>query len=528
MSDELIYEYVLSEVEEDKTIKKLWAKAIAQSEGNDKKVQSSYMLLRVEAIKKEFSTIGVDYSLLTMDELIHHIEILFFDDDWLEQKILSKKQVETEKEEQEKKAALEKDLKKYRKIRGLLLPFGVILAIWTILATFYSTLFVFTGIDSLTGFLLTDDMQPVKTIKFEFYRLLICMYLLILLSYSFFKKLYGTKTIAITLFIALPVLYAWKVYLEFGLNILEQEENIKVVIALVLACILSILSITYFAISNRVNKTFVQTHVSVPYYKAAILPVILLFSFNQQIPSNWELNLERLGLAEQAFDSKDYEIAIQWFQIASENGASEVGLAVTAYELAEKAFKSEDYETSSKWYQRAYDHNKSHAAFRLAYSYNKIGKYDKAIQYYTTYNKKKPWAPAMESLALVYGSGKKDYSKAVEWGKKAYKSDKKYGAFVVAYSYSELGKDIESANWYEKAIAASPEEPTAYWNLGLAYDENDKLGNIVERKKKAFELFLKAARLGYKQAFATVAFRYRNGIGTMKNLEKAKYWNEKV
>ena len=109
MSDELIYEYVLSEVEEDKTIKKLWAKAIAQSEGNDKKVQSSYMLLRVEAIKKEFSTIGVDYSLLTMDELIHHIEILFFDDDWLEQKILSKKQVETEKEEQEKKAALEKD-----------------------------------------------------------------------------------------------------------------------------------------------------------------------------------------------------------------------------------------------------------------------------------------------------------------------------------------------------------------------------------------------------------------------------------
>ena len=53
--DELLYEYVMEEMEQEPNfIKGLWAKAMAHSEGNNDKAKSLYMQYRVQSIKDDF------------------------------------------------------------------------------------------------------------------------------------------------------------------------------------------------------------------------------------------------------------------------------------------------------------------------------------------------------------------------------------------------------------------------------------------------------------------------------------------
>ena len=53
MDDNAIYEKVMIEIEEDNKVKSTWAKALAQSDGDDKKAKSIYINLRVKDIQKE-------------------------------------------------------------------------------------------------------------------------------------------------------------------------------------------------------------------------------------------------------------------------------------------------------------------------------------------------------------------------------------------------------------------------------------------------------------------------------------------
>ena len=48
-----IYEKIMIEIEEDKKVKSTWAKALAQSDGDDKKAESLYINLRVQHIQEE-------------------------------------------------------------------------------------------------------------------------------------------------------------------------------------------------------------------------------------------------------------------------------------------------------------------------------------------------------------------------------------------------------------------------------------------------------------------------------------------
>ena len=42
--------------------------------------------------------------------------------------------------------------------------------------------------------------------------------------------------------------------------------------------------------------------------------------------------------------------------------------------------------------------------------------------------------------------------------------------------------------------------------------------------KKAFELYLKSAKLNHIDGIKNVGYCYRNGIGTKKDLKEADYW----
>ena len=58
INEDEIYEQIMIEIEEDKKVKSTWAKALAQSDGDDKKENSLYINLRFQEIKNEKEVIN--------------------------------------------------------------------------------------------------------------------------------------------------------------------------------------------------------------------------------------------------------------------------------------------------------------------------------------------------------------------------------------------------------------------------------------------------------------------------------------
>ncbi len=75
--DDILFEYVFTEMEDDVIIKSSWAKAIAYSEGDEKKAKSLYMQYRVQAIKDMLSKFSIAYNELERELLFNKIKSLF-------------------------------------------------------------------------------------------------------------------------------------------------------------------------------------------------------------------------------------------------------------------------------------------------------------------------------------------------------------------------------------------------------------------------------------------------------------------
>ena len=100
INEDEIYEQVLHEIEKDDKVKSTWAKALSQSDGDDKKAQSLYIKLRVDFLIEEKKKI--------------------IENEKREYEELEKKRVEHERLEQEKSKfnnAKEEYLKDYEKRR---------------------------------------------------------------------------------------------------------------------------------------------------------------------------------------------------------------------------------------------------------------------------------------------------------------------------------------------------------------------------------------------------------------------------
>ena len=72
-NDTVLYEYVMSEIENNFKIKGLWAKAYANSNGNDNKIEPLYMQFRVQSIKDKFTAIDIAYQELSRKKLFEFI-----------------------------------------------------------------------------------------------------------------------------------------------------------------------------------------------------------------------------------------------------------------------------------------------------------------------------------------------------------------------------------------------------------------------------------------------------------------------
>jgi len=69
LKDEILFEYVLDELEDDIKVKGLWAKAYANSEGDKNKIEPLYMQYRVQSIKDIFTSIKIAYEELPKERI---------------------------------------------------------------------------------------------------------------------------------------------------------------------------------------------------------------------------------------------------------------------------------------------------------------------------------------------------------------------------------------------------------------------------------------------------------------------------
>lgn len=77
-NDELLYEYVLEELESNIKIKGLWAKAYANSNGNESSIEPLYMKYRVQSIEDAFSILQISYNEYKREQLFNFIKNKLF------------------------------------------------------------------------------------------------------------------------------------------------------------------------------------------------------------------------------------------------------------------------------------------------------------------------------------------------------------------------------------------------------------------------------------------------------------------
>jgi TPR repeat protein len=227
---------------------------------------------------------------------------------------------------------------------------------------------------------------------------------------------------------------------------------------------------------------------------------------------------------------KDKEYSFRLWKKEDKVVLNNLELSYVSHVIGDNFFENEEYNSAINFYKYAIENKKFDAYFRLAYSYNAIEKYDLAIDSYMKYIEqldvtKENQLAAMNNLARVYLYGKEDYINTIKWSKKAQDNGYEKDNFLIAYSYDML-KNYKNAEIYYLKSIEKDNTSGSMWNLGLMYEFGNR--EIVKNEKKAFDLYLKAANLNYEDAFKKVSLMYQYGIGTTRDLQKAKFWRNKL
>jgi len=256
------------------------------------------------------------------------------------------------------------------------------------------------------------------------------------------------------------------------------------------------------------------------------------------------------------FLQDNFKDAKTWYTKAINTFSKKSDKAKFAHRIAEKYFDAKHYTTSAYWYKVAVDNGDKDAMFRLAYSLNERKKYKEAIYWYKKSYKYSPWKGTEYNLGTTY-SNNKQYKSATYWYEKAIKSGYTDAYFSLAYAYDMRGHKKSAIKWYKKA-ANDNGDVTAMYNLGVTYQNQsnyDKAkywyeqasnkgysdainalaslydygsGNIAKDDYKAFNLYMKAAKLGNKRAMKNLARMYENGEGTYQDYYQAQIWRQKA
>jgi len=497
-NEEFLYEYVMEELENSETKKGVWAKAIAQSEGNNDKAKSLYIQYRVEAIKDGFNSLNISYENLPKEQFINLIKNDFKNTEESEKiKIVQEEKIQEQKEiESRQQVELEKkvDEEKYGKLKGWLIFFAVLLVLWNLSQIGFAEYFKDEYITAINNMYLNGNEKMAELFSYIFYSELFAAFMLFLFTLSFFTKADITRAVGIWFFI---ILFIVKPFQVIGLINIYQEINevpTSEIVKLIGSLFWAFLFLLYFIFSKRVKKTFVQkkdTFILMIF--AAIIPGLLLMGYISKNgkPSSNELQNTAISKAESYFNNNDYNNANIYYDIALKKGYD-------PYKVADKYFDEQLYSQAIYWYKNilAKDRHNDIAKFRLGYSFNEIKDYDNAVKYYLKYLDFNNDSIAMNNLSFVYAK-KRDWGNAISWAEKALKHGYNYNLFYIGYFFEMIEDYFSAEIWYLKSIEEDNEK-ASMWNLGLIYEFGKE--NVVKDIKKAMKLYQKAADLGHEKA----------------------------
>jgi len=244
-NDELLYEYVLNEIEENKKMKGIWAKALAHSDGNDEKAKSLYMQYRVESIQDKFATLGVAYNKLSKEKLFEIINNNF--------------EEEYEKFNTIKAKKIQKEEEKYNKIGGFLSIFGFFLLIVSVL--YFTSLIEYFSDNfknNLELLYANNQFDTINNINYLVYIDTFRLFMTLLLLFSFFNRSYITKSVVIIYFLSKLIIVPLSIYLIYQINpeFVKSPETSKAIGSLFGSLLWALILLPYFIFSKRVKKTF--------------------------------------------------------------------------------------------------------------------------------------------------------------------------------------------------------------------------------------------------------------------------------
>ena len=102
LEDQILYEYVLDELEAGIKIKGLWGKAYANSEGDNNKIEPLYMQYRVQSIKDLFTAMKIMYESLSKEQIKEYLIDNYLTDEEKEEKKRQEERLQKEKLEHQR------------------------------------------------------------------------------------------------------------------------------------------------------------------------------------------------------------------------------------------------------------------------------------------------------------------------------------------------------------------------------------------------------------------------------------------
>ena len=225
---------------------------------------------------------------------------------------------------------------------------------------------------------------------------------------------------------------------------------------------------------------------------------------------------EAYKIAADAYNAKDYDKALKYYQYAAEKNDSQAQFSLGAmYDMGNGV--TQNYAEAMKWYLKAANQGNASAQNNIGVMYEKgQGVKQDCSEANKWYLKaaEQGYTPAQSNLGLnlYVGNGiTQNYTEAFKWLLKAANSGGASAQYNVAGMYF-IGQGVkqdysEALKWYTKA--SDQGDTDALYCLGLmyAYGNGMKSQNIAE----ALNCLYKAAQTGHKAAIAKLDEYRKNG-----------------
>ena len=483
INEDEIYEQVLHEIEKDDKVKSTWAKALSQSDGDDKKAQSLYIKLRVDFLIEEKKKI-IENQKREYEELEKkRVEHERLEQEKVENERRFKEKVENEKRERERLERHKLEDKKMAKIMAKAF-IGIIIAF--IIYFSYDQLTDIFSIEKQVG---NGDKYYLKTFKQDYKEAL-----------KWYEKA-ATKG-------NIKAQYNLGEMYRLGQGVNQDfKESFK-----------------------WYEKAAIQDNIWAQFYLGGMYYLGLEVNQDYKEAFKWFEKAANKGNSKAQYSlgkmyrlgegtQEDDKEALKWYEKAANQGLDEA-----QYSLANMYYfgngVDKDYKEAFKWYEKAaiQGHYWAQNALGEMYDYGK-GVKENDYEAFKWYEKAANQGSSMAQKKFIdiYLFGiVKDYNKAFKWQEKAAIQGNRFLGFDI----NCFNRDLETLNLNEKMT--TDEDSYSQCMLGV------KLYLDYDKRKEAVKWFEESAIQGNIFAQSILGKLYYAGYEVNKNYHEAVKWYEKA